>query len=74
MRPLWLFIFAMASVVGLMVLALSFFSWSMADFDCASGYLNCRRMWWNEWGLMTIFLVSTWAAAAFWLYRTRDKN
>ena len=74
MRPLWFFIFSLTSVIAFLVLLLSFFSWSMADFDCASGYLDCRRNWFDEWGLVTITLAVCWAAAAFWIYNTRDKN
>jgi hypothetical protein len=73
-RPLWLFVFSLASVVVAIVLFIALFSWSMADFDCADGYLACRQLWFRNEGIWAGMIIISWSVGAAWLYRTREKK
>ena len=74
MRPLWVFIFALLSVVAAIFLFVAWSGWVMAEFDCADGYLQCRRAWFHDNGVWVAGIIMAWAGAAIWLYRTREKH
>ncbi|MCY7397602.1 MAG: hypothetical protein LH466_02015 [Sphingomonas bacterium] len=74
MRPLFVFIFSLLSVLVAIFLLIGFSSWSMAEFDCAKGYFVCRENWFRNEGIWLIAMSAAWASGAIWLYRTREKN
>ena len=74
MRGFCIFLVAMFMVGAVVVLIPAWFVWGMADFDCADGYIECRRSWFSEFGLFVAVIVIVWTAAAVWLFKTRKKG
>jgi hypothetical protein len=74
MRGLWIFLFATLSAIALLILFVAWFSWGMADFDCADGYIECRHPWFSEFGILVAVTTLLWTAAAIWLFKTRKKS
>ena len=74
MRGLWIFLFAMLTIGAIVLLFPAWYVWGMADFDCADGYLECRRSWFSKFGILVAGTVAIWTAAAVWLFKTRKKR
>ena len=71
MRPLLVFMFLLSSVIAAVFLFAAWFEWSMADFDCVTGYLECRKSWLRGTGPWVLGVVVLWLSGAIWLFKTR---
>ena len=73
MQGFRIFILAMVSIVVVLLGVASFYTWSMADFDCFDGYFECRRNWWGESGIVVGVAALAWVTTLIWFFNTRKK-
>ena len=69
-----IFVIAMVSAICVILLAASYYSWAMADFDCVDGYMECRRNWWTDAGLVAGGSVIVWLVTLIWFFRSRKSS
>ena len=73
MQGFRVFTLAMVSCAALLLCVASFYTWSMADFDCFDGYFECRHLWWGESGIIVGIAALAWLATLVWFLKTREK-